>query len=332
LPVPTEGNPDEPALDVTSYEWGEYVRLRRRLEYTPYVLAYGYREGDVTPTDATIGIDGRLDEAAWRSAKASLPFVRPAWGRKETPEDLAEFEPPREEATRLKLLYGKTHLYVGIEMSYSEKPAIPSWAQKQWRGKRPGERVNFAWRVPCIELLFDTTGGREHYHHLVSNIAGLWVSTHCRAYATEKTGGWWKPDWEFRFNLGEKSGSFEASIPLADLAESPPQQGTAWGFQAYRSKIGPFTMQSGVYDLVGGEHRTRQSGRIEHRVEAVAVQHVYAGVDTDTEHQRENDDIRRVDLHVHQPHHCKRERKADCDRQQCQQRVDDRSEVDHDEQ
>jgi len=251
-----------PEAPRTSYEWGEYARLRRRLEYTPYALAYGYREGDVTPTDAAVIVDGKLDEAAWRSAKPSQPFVRPAWGRKEPPGELAEFEPPREEATRLKLLYGKTHLYVGVEMSYSEKPVLPSWAQKQWHGKRPGERVNFAWRVPCIELLFDTTGRREHYHHLVSNIAGLWVSTHCRAYATHQTGGWWKPNWKFKFNLGEKSGTFEASIPLEDLTGDPPQQGTVWGFQVYRSKIGAFAMFSGVYDLVGGEHGTRQFGRI----------------------------------------------------------------------
>ena len=42
----------------------------------------------------------------------------------------------------------------------------------------------------------------------------------------------------------------------------PTVKGTVWGFQAYRSKIGPFSMFSGVYDLVGGEHATRQFGRI----------------------------------------------------------------------
>jgi hypothetical protein len=246
----------------TSHEWGEYARLRRRLEYTPYMLAYGYREGEVTPTDSLIAVDGKLDEPAWESAKRSLPFVRPAWGRKEPPGDLAEFELHPKEATRLTMLYNDTHLFVGCEMHYAERPELPLWAQQQWRDKRSGEPVNFGWRVPCIELLFDTTGKREHYHHLVGNIAGHWVSTHCRAYVSEQTGGWWRPDWRFKFRLGEKRGAFEASIPLADLTETSPQPGTVWGFQAYRSKIGSFSMFSGVYDLVGGEHGTRQFGRI----------------------------------------------------------------------
>jgi len=88
------------------------------------------------------------------------------------------------------------------------------------------------------------------------------MSTHCRAYEKEKTGGFWRPDWRFKFMLGAKSGVLEASIPLEDLTETPPQEGTVWGFQAYRSKIGPFSMFSGVYDLVGGEPGTRQFGRI----------------------------------------------------------------------
>jgi hypothetical protein len=83
-----------PEAPRSSYEWGEYARLRRRLEFTPYMLAYGYREGHVMPTGRPIVVDGKLDEPAWRSAEASPAFVRPAWGRKEMPADLAEFELP----------------------------------------------------------------------------------------------------------------------------------------------------------------------------------------------------------------------------------------------
>ncbi len=138
----------------------------------------------------------------------------------------------------------------------------PDWAMKRWRDHRPGDRANYAWRVPCIELFWDVTGRKEHYYHVAANIAGLWTSTHCRAYQTEKTGGWWHPDFEFKYVLDEKSSTFEAAIPLSALTDTPPKRGTVWGFQAYRSKIGPFAMFSGVYDLVGGEHGTRQFGRI----------------------------------------------------------------------
>jgi len=171
-----------PEAPAGSYEWGEYARLRRRLQFAPYMTAYGYREAEVAPAAGPIVIDGKLDEAAWR--------------------------------------------------------------------------------VPCIELLFDVSGRREHYYHVVSNMAHLWIATHCRAYATEKTGGWWRPDWKFRFTLGEKSGIFEASIPLADLTQTMPQKGTVWGFQAFRSGFGPLSLFSGSYDRVGGEHGSREFGRI----------------------------------------------------------------------
>lgn len=251
--------PDEPR---TSYEWGEYARLRRRLEYTPYALAYGYREAQVMPTTASMTVDGKLDEPAWKSAKSSTAFVRPAWGQKDVPKALSEYELPDDRSTTVKMLYSETHLHLAIEFRYESKPTLPQWATGLWRENRPGEQVHFAWRVPCIELFFDVTGNREHYHHVVSNVGGYWMSTHCRAYEKEKTGGFWRPDWRFKFTLGAKPGVFDGAIPLEDLTETPPQKGTVWGFQAYRSKIGPFSMFSGVYDLVGGEPGTRQFGRI----------------------------------------------------------------------
>jgi hypothetical protein len=245
-----------------TYEWGEYARLRRRLDFTPYMLAYGYREGRVVPAHGEITVDGRLDESAWKKAKPLPDFVCPAWGRKTAPESLDEFQLPTAESTSMRIIYSPTHLYLGAEFRYTEKPTVPNWAKDLWKGRRPGDQAPYAWRVPCFEILVDVTGKREHYYQLVSNVAHLWRAGHQRAYATEKTGGWWRPDWKFKFNLGDKQGTFEASIPLSDLTDQPPAKGTVWGFQAYRSKIGPFSMFSGVYDLVGGEHATRQFGRI----------------------------------------------------------------------
>lgn len=251
--------PEEPR---TSYEWGEYARLRRRLEFTPYILSYGYQEAHVIPTPEDVVVDGRLTESAWKAAKSSIAFVQPAWGQKEVPKELDKYELPADEGANIKLLYSKTRLYMAIEFRYQTKPTLPHWAAELWRGKQPGEQVHFAWRVPCIEVFFDVTGHRDHYYHIVSNVAGLWMATHSRTYEKEKTGGWWQPGWDFKFTLQDKTGVFEASIPLDDLTDDPPAKGTIWGFQAYRSKIGPFAIFSGCYDLVGGEPATRQFGRI----------------------------------------------------------------------
>jgi hypothetical protein len=251
-----------PEAPRSTYEWGEYARLRRRLEFTPYMLAYGYREGRVVSIQDEVTVDGRLLEAVWNRAKPLPDFVRPAWGSDTRPDDLDQFLLPSADRTSMRLLYSPTHLYIGAEFHYQAKPTLPGWAQELWKGKRPGDQAPYAWRVPCFEVLVDTTGKREHYYQIVSNIAHLWRAGHNRAYATGQTGGWWRPDWHFKFQLADRQGFFEASIPLADLTEAPPTPGTVWGFQGYRSKIGPFSMYSGVYDLVGGEHATRQFGRI----------------------------------------------------------------------
>lgn len=244
-----------------SYVWGEYASLRRRIEFEPFVLAYAHREGRIFPTADAIAVDGALDEAAWAKAKPFPEFVRPAWGRKELPESWDELIIPPEESTRMKMLYSKTHLYVAAEFNYKKKPTLPGWAEGVWRDKKPGDQANLAWRVPCFELFFDPGGKRQEYRQIVSNIAGLWMAQHCRTVVRRKSGGWWQPQWRFQYKLGETSGSFEASVPLADLAAEMPTKGTVWGGQAYRSKMGAFGLFSGVYDLVGGEHATREFGR-----------------------------------------------------------------------
>jgi len=251
--------PEEPK---PTYEWGEYARLRRRLEFEPYERTYNYRQAEVMPTTEQIAVDGRLDEAAWKAARWAPDFVGPAWGRKTAPTDLAEFRLSDDQRARMKMLYSTSHLHVGIEFNYREKPVLPGWAQKMWADKKPGQQADVAWRVPCIELFFDPTARQEHYYSLVGNMAHLWFSTHLRAFEARQSGTWWKPDWKFQFTLGERSGVFEASIPLAALGQEPPRPGTVWGFQAFRSKIGPMAVFSGVYDLVGGEHATREFGRI----------------------------------------------------------------------
>jgi len=162
----------------------------------------------------------------------------------------------------MKMLHSDTHIYVGVIFGYARKPTVPGWALKQWKGVPPGGRGHYAWRVPCIEMMFDVTARREHYHWLVANIADVHLSAHCRAYRTGRTGGYWRPGVRFAFDLGPSAGTFEASIPLADLCEKPPCAGDVWGFQAYRSKMGTFGVFSGTYDLVGGEHATREFGRI----------------------------------------------------------------------
>jgi len=245
-----------------SFEWGEFSRLRRRREFEPYMAAFGWQETRVAPTADAVAVDGRLDEPAWQRAPRFDRFARPAWGMKTPPDDPAAMRLADDEATCLRLLWSQTHLYIGIEFSYKEKPQVPNWAQKLWKGLAHGQQGDYAWRVPCFELFFDVNGRRADYYQVISNIAGIWLSKHFGVYEPARRGECWRPAWRFAFALGQRRGTFEAAIPFADLAPQPPKRGDVWGFQCFRSKIGTFGLFSGMFDLVGGDHAPSQFGRV----------------------------------------------------------------------
>jgi len=245
-----------------SLEFGEHARLRRRLDFEPYMARHGWQEARVAQTAEAPTIDGRLDEPAWGRAPEFARFVQPVWGMKTPPQDPDALLFGGEEATRLRLVRTDTHLYLGIEFGYKEKPTLPNWATKLWEGLSPGEQGNYAWRVPCFELFLDPRGRREDYYQVISNVAGIWLSRHFGVYEPGRRGEPWRPDYKFAFALGEKEGVFEAAIPFADLGAPAPRRGEAWGLQCFRSKVGAFGLFSGVYDLCGGDHTPSQFGRI----------------------------------------------------------------------
>lgn len=245
-----------------SFEWGEYAKLRRRLEFEPYMSAFGWREGRVARAVKAPTIDGRLDEKAWSKAPRSVAFVRPVWSAKQPPPRADDMKTPPEESTTVRLLHTRSHLYIGIDFAYKKRPQTPDWAKVLWKDiPRPGQG-NLAWRAPCFELFLDPTGQRETYYQIVANIAGVWLSKHFGAYKPGDVPQRWRPEFKFAFELHDRRGTFEASVRLADLTDTPPAPGRAWAFQCFRSKIGTFSVFSGIFDLVGGEHAANQFGRI----------------------------------------------------------------------
>lgn len=245
-----------------SYEVGEYARLRRRLEFEPYMVRFGWRQGRVARAAAAPTIDGRLDEQAWRAAQPFPPFVQAAWRLQKLPPRPDALAAPKDQATTVRMLYTPTHLYIGAELTYTETPQVPEWARTLWQRLRPGDQADLAWRVPCLELFFDPAGRRTDYYHLIANTAGVWLSKHFGAYEPGNVGRPWRPVFGFAFRLGPRAGAFEAALPFADLPGKPPRGGDAWGFQCFRSNMGTLSIFSGVYDLVGGEHAANQFGRV----------------------------------------------------------------------
>lgn len=244
----------------------EYARLGYRLTMSPYMEAHGWRRLTARRVATPIRLDGQLDEPPWKTAPPSPEFVEALWGARgkeflESHRSLESLLLPAEESTNVRVLYDSVRLYVGVSFAYREKPAVPGWARRLWQDVPPGGRGFYAWRVPCFEFFLDPTGRRDEYYQIVANVANVHCATRHRAWEKEKSGGWWRPDLKFVYHLGERRGTLEASVPL-DAFGAAPNKGDVWGFQVFRSKIGTFGLFSGSYDMVGGEHGSREFGSI----------------------------------------------------------------------
>ena len=244
----------------------EYARLGYRLEMSAYMETYGWRRITAQRAGAPIGVDGQLDEGAWKTALRSEEFVEALWGGRgkdflQQGRSLESLLLPAEESTNVRVLYDDARLYIGVSFAYKSRPAAPGWARRLWRDVPPGGRGSFAWRVPCFEFFLDPTGRRDEYYQIVANVANVHCAIRHRAWEKEKSGGWWRPDFTFAYHFGERGGTLEASVPL-DALGAAPKKGDVWGFQVFRSKMGTFGLFSGSYDTVGGEHGSREFGCI----------------------------------------------------------------------
>ncbi len=248
----------------TSFEFGEYQRLRRLLEFAPYALAYGYQEGRVARIEKPIVVDGKLDEPEWANAKVFPGFVIPCYLYRvpSTNANWDEFRAPTNAATELRMVCDGKTLFIGARLTYPKRPEVSSMMKAVWKDKKPGDTANFAWREPSLEFMFDPEGKRDRYYQLIGNIGGISGSVMCRAGLPRVSGGYWNPAWTFKFNLGETEGYYEASIPVSDLTSTPVTSGTVWGIQVFRSGMGPFSTFTGIRDMIGGEHGTREFGRL----------------------------------------------------------------------
>jgi hypothetical protein len=79
---------------------------RRQVDFE--ALAFNPRRAIVYRTPTRLGIDGRLDEAAWRAAEPSTPFV-----------DI-EGDIPVPLRTRMRMLWDDERLYVAAELDEAD--------------------------------------------------------------------------------------------------------------------------------------------------------------------------------------------------------------------
>jgi hypothetical protein len=198
--------------------------MRWCLLLIPCIACFAQKTYDIFRTDSPITIDGKLDEAAWRTAPAVGDFTF-LWVK-----DGAK------EQTVAKLLWNDENLYV-------------SWyAHDKHISASVTERNGPVSRDDCVEIFIAPNPDKvKNYYNFEINVIGTLLT---QARGDWRTGGpWWDPEgMQYRTSfhgLPQKQESpddaywiVEAAIPLKnfarDAAHTPPRDGDRWRLNLQR--------------------------------------------------------------------------------------------------
>ncbi len=202
------------------------------------------------PIDATIEVDGRLDEPVWRRAALLTGFslYRPVDGR------------PAPDSTEVLLWYSPTHLHVGVRAFETHGPVRATLADR--------DRVS---SDDHIEIHLDTFDERRRAFVFIVNALGI------QADGTKAEGGGFIPgsnvapgqndltpdfQWDSRGLVSDEGYVVELRIPFNSLRypSGGPQQ---WGFQVIRHVQHSGYQQTWTPVKLGNASFIAQAGRLE---------------------------------------------------------------------
>ncbi len=170
------------------------------------------RTAAVVRTDESLTLDGRLDEAIWRSA----PVIGPL--RQMRPRIDAE----PSEATEVRIVHDGKTLWFGIRCFDREPHAIVATLRQRDADLDPDDR---------IEILLDTFQDRRNAYFFQIGAAGSIGDA-----LVARDGAGFKKAWDGIFEgaarIDELGWSAEIAIPFATVAFDPSKE--AWGFNLNR--------------------------------------------------------------------------------------------------
>lgn len=156
-------------------------------------------------TNATLEIDGLLDEPAWRNAGRVRGFL------------LAEGDQSPEDDTEVLLLYDDEALYLGFIAHESHITKI--------RAEESG-RDAFVWRDDAVEAFLDIGDASTAYYQMATNIRGSMFDL-----LEDRAGNLdfgWNGNWEVKTSLERSSWSAEFRIPFSELGITGTPTGEIW--------------------------------------------------------------------------------------------------------
>ena len=174
------------------------------------LVGAGVRTAPVTAATSEVVIDGVLDEAAWRDAPTMGELIQrqPDTGQ------------PATERTDVRLLYDRSHLYVGVMALDSEPDRVIGTQMARDASLNADDR---------IEILLDTFRDQRSAFYFATNPAGALVDG---LVANGELNSDWDAIWTVRAARTSQGWSAEFAIPFKSL--SFPAGQTVWGFNIAR--------------------------------------------------------------------------------------------------
>jgi len=191
-----------------------------------------------------IVLDSRLKEPDWAKARF---------------EEMGEIGMGAlKNATRFKLAYDDTHVYLGIVCEFD--------LLKPLDDVKPVGQDGAAWAQECVEIMIDPYGQREkHYQFIINPVPD---STYDARYAFiedplhplyGKRDSTWNGKWTYVVVIDRerKNWTVEVQIPFATLAVDAPGPGTVWTMNIGRAEYPRGYKGGPVYSLWSPNLETR---------------------------------------------------------------------------
>ena len=158
-------------------------------------------------------VDGRLDDAAWKSAAAYGQFMH------NTGHYAAK------DQTEFRVCYDDENLYLGVTAFDQNVKLIRNQVPKE---KRDGP----VYYDDSVEFFLDTNGDRKTYYHIVVNANGAVYD----AWRKPKSDGSWNGVSQSAGAVGDGQWSAELAIPFSALGVESVAQARSMGFNVGREQ------------------------------------------------------------------------------------------------
>jgi len=162
---------------------------------------------EIPRTSLHIRIDGKLDDAAWRSATAvKLSYTNTG--------------APAQVDTTAYLTWDESNLYIAFECNEPEVEKIKAKA---------AVRDEPTFYDDSVEIFIDPTGNRRSYFHISTNT----IETRYDAKLTNPN---WNGEWKTATKVENDKWTTEIAIPFSTLGASEPTIGSEWAINLARNR------------------------------------------------------------------------------------------------